>query len=367
GFWGLVLWILAVNALVAAAVAAARSPTSSARPLLWLGGAALLVAGNFIYGSQVIRRADAEHAVDGKPEPQRILVAQPDIRREIKWRPEKKAEVVACVLEHARAAAAAGERAGGFDLFVWPETVLPTRLLSDPPVVTRVESWVEREDVPLLLGTQEGYWGRWAGERTWIAHNSALVIYPDGRRSKIYRKMRLVPFSERFPLQKLVPGLGAIDFGQSNFFPGDSLRVWQLELGADSVAAGCLICFESAFPEMARGFVQRGARLLFNITNDFWFERTAGPVQHAEMVIHRAVENRVPIVRCANTGISFVVDPWGRVSHETGLFTQAAFVASVHPQAGSLAARLGDRILWPVVLPLAAALVRGGLRRRRRR
>jgi apolipoprotein N-acyltransferase len=102
---------------------------------------------------------------------------------------------------------------------------------------------------------------------------------------------------------------------------------------------GCLICFDSIFPGLAASMVRAGAELLIVITNDFWFGRTAGPAQHADMAILRAVENRASLVRCANTGISFLVDPWGRVTHEKGIFVQADFVAPVATGAGSLAAR----------------------------
>lgn len=365
GFWGLVLLVLGSNALLCAALGAAREAGRRLRPLVYLGIAALLLAANWGYGARLIaRQADAATKTT-RARGLRVLVAQPDIRREIKWRSDQKELVVDRVLQHATAAAAAGRRAGGYDLFVWPETVLPTRLFNDRPVLTRVGEWVAREQRPVLMGTQEGYWGQWLGGREWISHNSALILYPDGGRSPIYRKMRLVPFSERFPLQKLLPALRSIDFGQSNFFPGDSLVVFQLPIGNANVSVGCLICFESAFPEMARGFVRRGAQLLVNITNDFWFQRTAGPVQHAEMLIHRAVENRVPIVRCANTGISFVVDAWGRVSHETEIFTACAFVTDLHPGSGSLAARYPDWILIPLAMIVGGALLATLGRRRR--
>jgi apolipoprotein N-acyltransferase len=81
-----------------------------------------------------------------------------------------------------------------------------------------------------------------------------------------------------------------------------------------------LICFESAFPELARTFVQRGARFLVNITNDGWYGFTPGPYQHAQMCVMRAIENRIPLARSANSGISLFVDRVGRISKATNLF-----------------------------------------------
>ena len=84
----------------------------------------------------------------------------------------------------------------------------------------------------------------------------------------------------------------------------------------------CLICFESIFPELSRTFVNKGAQFLVNITNDGWFGRISGPQQHNDMAILRAVENGVPLVRSANTGISMVVDKFGRVQAERSLFEE---------------------------------------------
>ncbi|MCK4304601.1 MAG: apolipoprotein N-acyltransferase [Candidatus Eisenbacteria sp.] len=325
GFWGLNFLILVVGSLIAAGIRRQR----------WgLLAAVALVAVLWAYGEIVLARHPASSG-DAQRSPLRVLVAQPDVRREIKWKPEKKSAVTRMVLEHGRRAARRGQEAGGFDLFVWPETVLPARLFNDAPLYQQVLAFVDSLRQPVLLGTQEGYWVHVLGKRQYICNNSAVLLRPGGGHSPIYRKMRLVPFSERMPLQKLAPWLGQLDFGQSNFYPGHGPVL--AEIG--DVRIGCLICFESAFPDLAHAYVQLGANLLVVITNDFWFGRTAGPMQHAEMSILRAVENRIPVVRCANTGISFLVDPWGRVTNETNIFTQQDFVGTVAVGAGSFAAR----------------------------
>ncbi len=349
GFWGLTAVILATNALLAAALRGRR----------WALPAALgVIAALWIHGTVVLACHPADRAEQGR-HPVRVLVAQPDIRREIKWKPEKRDEVIRLVMEHGYAAVREGRAAGGYDLFVWPETVLPVGVLQDDGIRADVAAFVDSGGAPVLLGTQESYWRRLPVGQEWVAHNSAVLLYPGGMRSEMYRKMRLVPFSERMPLQHIVPFLRYVDFGQSNFYPGTAPVLF--ELGRERV--GTLICFESVFPEVSRAFVRRGATLLVNITNDFWFGRTAGPGQHAEMAVLRAVENRVPIVRCANTGISCTIDPWGRIAHETEIFTPAAFVATVQAGAGSFAAGHPDWIAWPLLGTLAAALAAGASRR----
>ncbi len=352
GCWGLVLLMLAVSALLAAGVRGRRwgLPGAIALPILLIGG------------GQLVLSAHPEGVVGPDRTLLRVCVAQPDIRREIKWRREKRQEVIARVMRHAEAALRRGREAGGFDLFVWPETVLPVRLLDDAPVRRRVWAFADTVGAPVLVGTQEGYWGDVGGKRQWISHNSALLAFADDRRSPVHRKMRLVPFSERMPLQKIAPWLGKFDFGQSNFYPGEG----PVLLDSGAMRAGCLICFESTFPDLARTFVRRGANVLVVITNDFWFGRTAGPDQHADMAILRAVENRTPVIRCANTGISFLVDPWGRVSCETPLFTQADFVGPVAMGAGSFASRHPRWVLKMLALGVLGAVAAGCRRGGRR-
>jgi apolipoprotein N-acyltransferase len=353
GFSGLTFLVLAAGALALMAVRGRRRCGLAAVGLI-----GLLV----LHGSLILAR----HPAGGR-EPDRralrVLVAQPNIPREIKWKAEKRAEVIARVFAHGSRAVAAGRAAGGYDLFVWPETVFPIPIFDDRQLSTRVRAFVDTLGAPLLIGTQETVWVRQGGKPSYAAYNSAVLIAPGGACSAPYRKIALVPFSERMPLQQIVPFLTSVDFGQSDFSAGTG----PVNFGLGEETIGTLICFESVFPPLARNAVRRGATLLVNITNDFWFGRSAGPVQHADMSILRAIENRVPLVRCANTGISFVVDPWGRVSHATPIFETAEFVATVAAGGGSFATRHGD---WPVaVLALGAALavVPGALRRFRRK
>ncbi len=351
GFWGLVLLMLGLNALFAAFLAGRRIALPAAFGLLaigWWSGHATLARhpdGRIEEGRQALR----------------VLVAQPDIRREIKWKPEHRKEVIDAVMDHAYESAAQAQATGGFDLFVWPETVFPIVVQRDPSLLSRVQAFVDSIARPTLVGTQELEWYRDRPGKKYAFFNSAVLMEPGGRVSPPYRKMRLVPFSERMPLQEIAPWLNGIDFGQSDFSAGKEPVLFTV----GGACAGCLICFESVFPELSAEMVRRGATLLVNITNDFWFGRTAGPIQHADMAILRAVENRVPLVRCANTGVSFVVDPWGRVREERGMFTQAAFVARVACGSGSFAASHPLWIAWPWLAWILAACAAGlGMRAR---
>jgi apolipoprotein N-acyltransferase len=104
-----------------------------------------------------------------------------------------------------------------------------------------------------------------------------------------------------------------------------------------------LVCFEGIFPEVARSYVQAGAGILVNITNDAWFGRSSAPYQHLSMTVFRAVENRVPLVRAANTGISSVIDSRGHIRGMTPLFEEATLGAQVRRgEGGSFYSRHGD-------------------------
>ena len=118
----------------------------------------------------------------------------------------------------------------------------------------------------------------------------------------------------------------------------------------------CLICFESIFPELSRRFVNNGADVLVNITNDGWFGKISGPQQHNDMAILRSVENGVVLLRSANTGISMIVDQYGRVLNEKPLFVETTIVSKVTVSSiKTLYRRIGD------IIPIAGLLLTTGM------
>jgi apolipoprotein N-acyltransferase len=128
-----------------------------------------------------------------------------------------------------------------------------------------------------------------------------------------------------------------------------------------------LICFEAVFPDLVRHFVRDGAQFLVNITNDAWFGDSPASYQHLSMVVFRAVENRLPVVRAANTGISAVIDATGRLSQQTDLFVQTWMKARITPAGGGAATfytRWGDLFAYGCMLVTAVSLGWGMLGRR---
>ena len=116
-----------------------------------------------------------------------------------------------------------------------------------------------------------------------------------------------------------------VQLGQSDFSSGKSLTVFSIPKGRFAT----LICFESVYPALVRDFVQRGAEFLVNITNDGWFGKTHGPFQHAQIAVFRAIENRISIARCANTGVSMFIDPFGRVIGATKIYIRTTVIDQI--------------------------------------
>ena len=210
------------------------------------------------------------------------------------------------------------------DLLVWPETALPCYVSEDGSCRRRVAGLADRLGVPVLSGAPAIEDGD--------PYNSAFFFRPDVDSLQSYAKMHLVPFGERTPFRDSLPLLRDIDWtaltgdlGPAEFARGTRRTLFFGEHAPFAV----LICFESVFPDLVRRSVNEGARLLVNITNDSWFGATAGPYQHAQLAVLRAVENRTAVARCATSGISLFIDPYGRTYGQTALFAEAAVVDRV--------------------------------------
>jgi apolipoprotein N-acyltransferase len=192
-----------------------------------------------------------------------------------------------------------------------------------------------------------------------VYSNSAYFFTPEGVQFPPYDKVKLVPFSEHLPYSHKLTWLGAVrDFFEnqlgldiSDFRPGDSQVVYQTY----GRGFGPLICFEVVYPDYVRKMIAKGADFLVVITNDAWFGETAGPHQHAAIPIFRSVETRSWLARAANTGISEIIDPFGRVVARSDLGERAQLTESI-------GGRLKDTIfvkygLWLSKLCLAVALL----------
>jgi apolipoprotein N-acyltransferase len=231
------------------------------------------------------------------------------------------------------------------DLIIWSETSVPCYWREDSDCINRIKDIARSAGVPVVAGAPE--YVPIPGRKGRARYNSAFLISGDGETMGRYRKIYLVPFGEHIPFDNTFPALRKVNLGQGDYSPGDSFSV--LSTGEFSLSA--LICFEAIFPRLVRKIVRNGAGLLVNITEDSWYGRTSGPYQHAEMAIVRAVENRISIARCANSGISMLVDPHGRVLRSSSLYIEAIVEGFVPlRETTSFYTRWGDIFAWMVVL-----------------
>ncbi len=293
GAYGLGFVIALVNAGLAELILNWRITKSMARPLgfgaLFLG---FIFIALFAYGKKSLNAYETSGTV-------RTAVLQGNIAQEIKWSPEAKAKILQIYLKMTELAAGTQP-----DLIVWPEASFPGYLNVDPDVVQVIET-VRRIKVPALIGSPHL-------ETQAIAYNSAYLFDSEGNLSARYDKQHLVPFGEYVPFSSIFKWLQPIAYalGVSDFSAGKTPLVFRLPRVGFPFST--LICFEDVFPDLARQFVKDGARFLVVITNDAWFGESQAPYQHLQCSILRAVENGVPVVRAANTGISGMIDAKGR-------------------------------------------------------
>jgi len=217
------------------------------------------------------------------------------------------------------------------DLLIWPESSMPGPVLADRESYQFVMDLAASAESDILLGTID--------EQNGDVFNAALLISDGGERIQVYRKLHLVPFGEYVPGRQRVPLLARIvgDQVPGDFKPGNDHTVFELTNSDIKVAP--LICFEDTIGELTRRFVlpsetSPGANLLVDITNDGWFQRSAGSHQHLANAIFRCVETRRPMVRAANTGVTCFVNEFGRVTQklqdETGsTFTEGVLTGEV--------------------------------------
>ncbi|MEE8550647.1 MAG: apolipoprotein N-acyltransferase [Gemmatimonadota bacterium] len=292
-----------------------------------------------------------------------VLVVQPNIPEELKLDRDAAADSSRIALGRLTTAGLA--EAPGVELVVWPETALPNFPNAERSWTVWAATLARDNDVALLYGTLDLERHRDGG---YSYYNSALYLSAEGNRAGLYRKHFLVPIVERVPFIPLswtrslrrsaargmrLPLIGDVGvffrwFG--GFGRGTDKPVFPVGEGS----FGVLICYESIFAAHSRAYRRAGAAFLVNITNDAWFgrerpwwSRTSALVQHPAHLVMRAIENRVGIVRAANTGISMLVDPRGRILKPTRLF-EAATRAGVVETTDELTvyARVGDWVGW---------------------
>ena len=323
GAYGVTFWVVLLNVLFYFLLTNLKSRR---RCFIPLGGIVFLVVLVWGHGRWVLSR-------ESKPEETVTLaLVQGNIDPHKKWTPSF---IDSNFVVYRRLTRIAQREKP--DLIVWPETATPCYLRYRFSYLNRVKSQVDSLGVPLLTGSPDY---EWEGKGKVKTYNGALLIHPNSWKIDRYHKMHLVPFSERVPLIEKIPFLYGLskkmDLDIGDFSPGDSVVVFEFtpQSMQKKVRFSVVICYESVFPYLVREFIQRGAQFLIVITNDGWFGRTSGPYQHAQIAVFRAIENRVWVARCANTGISEFIDPFGRIQERTGLYEEAVLTGSIGTGGG---------------------------------
>jgi apolipoprotein N-acyltransferase len=333
GAQGLTFWIVAVNALIAAALLARGWSGRIGWGFLAIAAVVLPV----LWGTARLGEARLTPLA-------RVAIVQPNIGSHEKWVPALQDSVVRRVERLTRAAAATVPPPA---VIILPETALPYYVRLEPMKLRRLLDLAKEVQRPILVGYPDARLSAGGDVRT---YNAAGLVLPAGSIVGQYEKMHLVPFGERIPFQGLFPFLGSLDLGQAEWTPGSRPVVFHHA----GPSFGVLICFESIFPGLARRYALEGAQYLVNITNDEWFGKSAGPIQHADLAILRSVELGMGLARGANTGVSMLIDPYGRVEAKTGLFEEALLVGEIQAGIGPTTyTRWGD---WISLVGLAVVL-----------
>lgn len=229
--------------------------------------------------------------------PVKISLIQGNIPQELKWNPASQRPIIEKHLKLSQLAVQDKPR-----LIVWPEASLPVIPGESPELFAEVKNFTKSSGIPFLLGA--------VTSRRSLYYNSAILIPSQEGPLTQYDKVHLVPFGEYIPLRKVLPFLETV-VPIGDVAAGSEYTIFKL--GEENLKFAVLICFEDVFPLLARKFTKMGADFLVNITNDGWYRKTSAPYQHLQASVFRAVENRVYLVRSANTGVSAFIGPMGKI------------------------------------------------------
>jgi apolipoprotein N-acyltransferase len=310
GAYGVSFLVVMVNSAIAAIILpfvhrhapnelTYRQVISAKARIAVAGSAAVLVAITLLYGYLKLFAP-----LEGKTI--KISVVQGNIDREKKRNPLKHTRYIMQKYADLTRRVSRDEA----DMIVWPEAATPGFIFKNMTAYKEMMAIIREVKTPLLVGSAEYPKFAKAQEKS-KKSNTALFFSPEGRVLGQYLKMRLVPFWEYVPYNETIkwPEFIIASDKASNV-AGKEFTTFQIE----GAKFGLVICWEVAFPRLFSGFADDGANFMINITNEGWFGENAAPYQMLSMCVFRAVENRVYLVRAANTGISCFIDPCGKIN-----------------------------------------------------
>jgi apolipoprotein N-acyltransferase len=315
----------------------------------------LLIGASVSYGIRCVVRQESSSRIR-----LRVISLQPNISQTQKFNPDEEHTVLDTL--H-RMTGVASMLPPAPDLVLWPEAAIPRGIFAEQNLKQFAFEQMARSGAPLLLGSLEpGLVASGARDTGW--YNSALLLTDNPPSLQSAQKRHLVPFGEFLPFRDWLPGF-LQDLVPGDIEPGSAVRL--LHLSKNDVRLGALICFEDSLSRETLDLARAGAQVLVNITNDAWFGTTCAAAQHFANAHLRAIETRLPLIRCANSGVTCAVDAIGRVEQRLAPFTEGVDTFVVHaaelPRL-TVYARFGD--LWVAFCGLNALALAVGLRRARR-
>jgi apolipoprotein N-acyltransferase len=336
-----VLGVYGVSGLVAfinAAIAYAMLTNGRRRAVAIAAAAGVLIATG-AWGAARI----ADGALTRAGTPIRVGLIQANIAQEDKWKAGEARRIFTTYIAMTRDAVKRGA-----EYVIWPESATPFMFENDPAGQEALRALAREVRVPILFGSDQE-----VTRPEPALYNAAFLVTPDGRTAAVYRKIHLVPWGEFIPMKRLLFFVSPLVDSFTDFSPGTEMVL--LPIG--SHLASTAICYEVVYPSLIRRAVQGGSELLTTITNDAWYGQSSAPYQHFALASMRAIEQGRYLARAANTGISGVIDPYGRIVRQSSIFEQDALVEQVRfLTVRTIYSRLGDVIAY-----IAIALVGLGL------
>ena len=346
GVYGVSMLVAAVSAAMAMSVPGPMAPPGGrgAARLAPLAIVLVVVGAVAVWGGR--RAAGAELTRAG--EPIRIGLLQGNVDQADKQNPSHANAIFQRYIRMTREALQQG---AGF--IVWPESSTPFLFEEDAAASSQIRALARQAKVSILVGSDQIERGSGASFRYF---NAAFLVRPDGTSGAAYRKMHLVPFGEYVPMKRVLFFAAPLVEAVSDFTAGEEAVL--LPVGGHMVSTA--ICYEVVYPDLVRRFVAGGSELLTTITNDAWFGPTSAPYQHFEQASMRAIEEGRYLVRAANTGVSGIVDPYGRVLERTDIFQEAVLVGEARfLRTSTFYSRHGDVIAYTSVVVTVVLLVAG--------
>jgi len=282
----------------------------------------------------------------------KLRIMQPNLQQDVRFNYAAKAEVMRKYLTLSdRASGPQSTGVRDASILIWPESAFPFFLTREADALAQIDDLLPKGTI-LITGSVRAP-DLPPGTRITRAYNSIYAIDHDGTVLSIYDKLHLVPFGEFLPFQDGMEKLGFVQLTkvQGGFIPGTGRRAMEIPNAPPALP---LICYEAIFPDEVAA---RGDRpgWIINLTNDGWFGISTGPYQHLQQARLRAIEQGLPVVRAANTGISAVIDPMGRIVARLGLGVEGVLDSSLPAAiAPTIYARSGD---IPTAMIVAAALI----------